>query len=335
VSAEHQNIRIQRWVLIVGIILFAIKVAAWYITNSVAIFTDAMEGVVNVFSAAIGLYSLSLAAKPRDDNHPYGHGKIEFLSAALEGVAITVAGSIIIWEAISRLIAPQEIEQLPLGIILVGFAGGINGLLGWLAVRIGRRNHSIALESSGRHLLSDAYSTAGLLLGLALLLITGYLWLDVGIASVFGVIIIITGLRILRRSIAGIMDEADTRLLQNLIRLLQDERRENWVDIHNLRIIKFGSVLHIDCHLTLPWYFTVKEAHAEVELLSEVVRKKFGRRVEFFIHADGCKPLACSICSKEQCPERKAAFEKSITWTLENSIANAEHNGQLTTATEK
>lgn len=319
------NIRLQRWVLLVGILLLLIKLAAWYITNSVAIFTDAMEGIVNVFSAGIGLYSLTLAAKPRDNNHPYGHGKIEFLSAALEGVAITVAGAIIIWESVARLIDPQDIDHLPLGILLVAVAGSVNAIFGVLAIRIGKKNHSIALEASGRHLVSDAYSTIGLLVGLMILIFTGYIWLDAILASIFGIIIIITGLRILRKSIAGIMDEADTKLLQELIALLQSERSENWIDIHNLRIIKYGSVLHIDCHLTLPWYFTVREAHKEVEALSDVVSKRFGRRVEFFIHTDGCKPSACSICSKSECPERQAPFEKSLTWTLENSIDTKEH----------
>ncbi|MEZ5031373.1 MAG: cation diffusion facilitator family transporter [Saprospiraceae bacterium] len=166
----------------------------------------------------------------------------------------------IIWEAIHRLVVIEPVEQLDQGILLIVIAGVVNFLMGWLAKRTGQRNHSLALESSGRHLLSDAYSTFGLIAGLILLRVTEIAWLDSAVAIVFGLIIFVTGYRILRRSIAGIMDEADEALLRELIAHLNEVRRESWVDIHNLRIIKYGSVLHIDCHLTVPWYFHVQQS---------------------------------------------------------------------------
>jgi cation diffusion facilitator family transporter len=327
VDPWKENIRVQRWVLLVGILLFFIKMAAWYLTNSVAILTDALESTVNVLSAGLGLYSLWLAAHPRDKNHPHGHGKIEFLSAAIEGTLIMAAGALIIWESTDRLFRPQAVQRLDLGIILVASAGGINALLGWLAMRTGIRNRSLALESSGRHLLSDAWSTAGLLVGLFLVFYTGYLWLDAAVAMLFGLIILVTGYRIIRRSVAGIMDEADEALLREMIARLQSIRRANWVDVHKLRIIKYGSVLHIDCHLTVPWFFNVKEAHAEVEALEEAVRQRYGNRVELFVHTDGCRPTACAICAKESCPRRQSPFREQIVWTLENSIPEDRHQG--------
>lgn len=314
-------------VLLVGVLLFVIKVVAWYLTDSVAILTDALESTVNVLSAGMGLYSLWLAAHPRDKNHPHGHGKVEFLSAAIEGTLIMAAGALILWESTDRLFKPKELQRLDVGIVLVAIAGGINALLGWLAVRTGIRNRSLALESSGRHLLSDAWSTVGLLGGLFLLWFTGWSWLDVVVAMIFGVIIGVTGYRIIRRSVAGIMDEADDELLRELIDWLQSIRRENWVDIHKLRIIKYGSVLHIDCHLTVPWFFDVRQAHAEVDALEGAVRERYGTRVELFVHTDGCRPSACAICAREACPERKEAFRERVVWTMENSISDQRHQG--------
>ena len=321
----HQNLRIQRWVLLFGIILFVIKVIAWYITNSVAILTDALEGIVNVVSAIFGLYSLWLASKPRDTNHPYGHGKVEFLSAAVEGTLIGVAGGMIIWEAIHRLFVQEPVTRLDMGLILVAIAGGINFLVGFIAARVGKQNHSIALESSGRHLLSDAYSTGGLVVGLLLLLITGVAWIDAVIAMIFGAIILVTGYRILRRSIAGIMDEADEQLLVQLIDHLNRSRREAWIDIHNLRIIKYGSILHIDCHLTVPWYFHVQQAHQEVDGLEQTVKEEFGDRVELFVHTDGCRPSACRLCHLADCPKRQFPFEQRVDWTLKNVLSDQRH----------
>ncbi|MBK7342209.1 MAG: cation transporter [Saprospiraceae bacterium] len=321
-----QNLRIQRWVLIVGLILFVVKVAAWYMTNSVAILTDALESTVNVFSAALGLYSLWLASKPRDANHPYGHGKVEFLSAAVEGTLIGVAGGMIIWEAVHRLLVHEPVSHLDLGLLLVGIAGGFNFLVGMIAKRAGQRNHSIALASSGRHLLSDAYSTGGLIIGLALMLVTGYSWIDATVAIVFGVIILVTGYRILRKSIAGIMDEADEALFSQIDRPSESSQTGCVVDIHNLRIIKYGSILHIDCHLTVPWYFHVQQAHEEVDALEKTVQVEFENRVELFVHTDSCRPSACQLCHLPDCPERQFAFARRVDWTLQNVLSDQRHS---------
>lgn len=324
-EASRENIKIQRWVLVAGILLLSIKSVAWFLTNSVAILTDALEGIINVLSAGMGLYALWVSSKPRDINHPYGHGKVEFLSAGIEGTLIGVAGGLIIWESVQRLIEPLPVQSLDIGILLVTVAGACNALLGWMAIKTGKRNHSLALESSGRHLMSDAWSTLGLIVGLGVLFLTGYIWLDALVAIIFGVIILWTGLGIVRRSVAGMMDEADMTLLENLVEYLNSVRREQWVDIHNLRIIKFGSVIHIDCHLTLPWYFSVREAHTEVAQLEKVVCAKYGKRVELFVHTDGCLPSACHLCEKSDCTERQSPFSKRVVWKLDNVLANERH----------
>ena len=324
-KVQAQNLQIQKWVAAISVVLLVAKFIAYYITHSVSILTDALESIVNVAAGFIGLYSLHVAAKPRDIDHPYGHGKAEFLSAAIEGTLITSAGTIIIYKAIRNLISPVELQQLDYGIYLVAATALINFVIGSVTFQKGKKNNSLALIASGKHLQSDSYSTFGIIAGLIIIYFTGFAWIDPVVAIIFGVIIIYTGYKILRRSIAGIMDEADVELLKKIVDLLNKNKRENWVDLHNLRVIKYGAVLHVDCHLTVPWYLNVVEAHGEVDALSLLVRNEFGESVELFVHVDGCLPFSCKVCNKQNCNVRKHNFEKRIDWTLENVLRDKKH----------
>ena len=324
-NKASQNLKLQKWVAAISLLLLIVKFFAYYITHSVAILTDALESIANVAAGLIGFYSLYVAAKPRDFDHPYGHGKAEFLSAAVEGTLIVSAGAIILYKAIKNLLYPIPIHRVDFGIWLVAATAVVNFILGYYCLLIGKKNNSLALLASGKHLLSDTWSTLGIIVGLVLLHFTGYKWIDSVVAMLFGLLIIYTGYKILRRSIAGIMDEADIKLLSHLVTLLNHNRSVNWIDLHNLRVIKYGSVLHIDCHLTVPWFLNVNEAHNEVDALSALVRKEFGETVELFVHTDGCLPFSCKICNKENCAERKYNFEKRIDWTLENISQNKKH----------
>ncbi len=324
-NRSKQNLNVQKWVALVSVLLLAVKFLAYYSTHSVSILTDALESIVNVAAGLIGLYSLYVAAKPRDKDHPYGHGKAEFLSAAVEGTLIGSAGAIILYKAIQALIKPVELQKIDYGIWLVAATAVVNYIMGYFCLRTGKRNGSLALIASGRHLQSDTLSTLGIITGLILLYFTKLVWIDSVVAILFGVIIMITGYRILRKSIAGIMDEADTDLLEKFVGILNANRKENWIDLHNLRVIKYGSILHVDCHLTVPWYLNVHEAHREIDVLAELVRKEFGESLELFVHSDGCLPFSCRICQKEGCPERRHQFEQKITWTLENISNNKKH----------
>lgn len=325
-QVNKENYHFQKVVAIAGVGLFILKLIAWYLTNSVAILTDALEGIVNVISAFIGLYSLYLSAQPKDKNHPYGHGKVEFISAGLEGVMISFAGVWIIFEAINHIVNPQLIRQLDLGILLIAIAGAVNFVIGFLAVRKGKANNSIALTSSGKHLISDTLTTVGVVIGLIVIKITNLLWLDSFVAMVFGAIIIFTGVKIIRKSLAGIMDEADIDLMKEMIATIEQNRTENWIDLHNLRIIKYGNQLHIDCHLTLPWYLTIKEGHAEITRIENLVQKKYGKNIELFVHTDDCKPMSCEICSKNSCNARKNDFVATIKWNVENVANDSKHS---------
>jgi cation diffusion facilitator family transporter len=324
-NKANQNLSIQKWVAGISLLLLAGKFFAYYTTHSIAILTDALESIVNVAAAGIGLYSLYVAAKPRDKNHPYGHGKAEFISAAVEGTMIAVAGAIIIYKAIQHLVTPVPLHELDTGIWIVAITALINFILGYYCIRVGKRNDSLALTASGRHLQSDTISTIGIIAGLLFLYFTDYAWIDSVVAMVFALFIIYTGYKILRRSIAGIMDEADEKLLSEMVEWINNHRRDNWIDLHNLRVIKYGSVIHLDCHLTVPWYLNVHEAHKEIDILGQLIRDRFDESMEMFVHSDGCLPFQCHICNKPDCPVRQQPFDKRIEWTLENVQQNQKH----------
>ena len=320
------NLKIQKRIAALSILLLIAKTFAWYITGSVAILTDAFESIVNVVAGLIGVYSLYVSAKPRDQDHPYGHGKAEFISAAIEGSLISIAGLIIIYEALNNLIHPHSIKKLDYGIILVAVTGLVNYFAGAICIKTGTKNNSLALISSGKHLQTDTWSTLGIVIGLILILITDLVWIDSVVAILFSIFIIFTGYKILRTSLAGIMDEADTKLLKKMVQMLNASRRENWIDLHNLRIIKYGSTIHLDCHLTVPWYLNVHEAHKEIDALSSLVKNEYGESVELFVHSDGCLDFSCKICTKTDCHVRKHAFEKKVEWTMENISSNTKHH---------
>ena len=325
-SASKENLNLQKIITVIAIILFIVKLAAWFITNSLAILTDALESIVNIVAGFLGLYSLSLSAKPKDADHPYGHGKVEFISAAIEGTLIITAGFFIIYKAVQNFFYPHEIAKLNLGILLVSSTAIVNFIAGSVCLATGKRNKSLQLIAGGKHLITDTYSTIGILAGLAVIYFTGYTLIDSLIACIVAIIIIYTGYTIVRPSIAGIMDEADKTLLNDIVACLNKHRRENWIDIHNMRIIKYGSTLHCDCHLTVPWYLNVREAHDEIEALGALIKNEFGEAVELFVHSDGCQEYSCRICSKQNCMVRLHPFEKRITWTIENISHDAKHD---------
>lgn len=324
-TRKVNSIKMQQLLVAVSIVLFILKVIAWYITSSVAILTDAMESTVNIVAGLIGLYSIILSSKPRDKEHPYGHGKVEFLSSAIEGILISIAGLIIIHKATLNFINPPQLKQLDYGLIIIAVTALINYIVGYLCIQKGKKENSPILIASGSHLQSDTYSTIGLLAGIGLILLTGYTWLDSAAAMVFACIIIYTGYKIIRKAISGIMDESDTEIIKRIVTVLNQNRNTNWIDVHNMRVINYAGFYHIDCHLTVPYYINVNEAHQIADTLTDLLKKHFDNSVEFFIHIDGCLPTQCTICNIPACPVRQASFIKHIDWTIDNILSNKKH----------
>ncbi len=322
---SQQNFRVQLWISILSVILFLTKIIAYQYTHSLAILTDALESIVNVMAGFIGLYSLYVAAKPRDFDHPYGHGKAEFVSAAIEGGLIVAAGIMIIYETVLHFVEESPIQKLDTGLLLIGITAVVNFIAGTACLSIGKRNSSLALQASGKHLQIDTYSTLGIIGGLVIMLYTQLYWLDKVIALGMSGLIIYNGYKIIRSSLAGIMDEADIKLLNHFIDVLNRNRQENWIDLHNLRVIKYGSLLHIDCHLTVPWYLNIHEAHLEIDALTHLIIKEFGDAIELFVHTDGCLPFSCTICTKTICQVRQQPMKAKLEWTLQNILSNQKH----------
>lgn len=325
-NKSKDKLAFQKLIAAFGVILFIGKIIAWKLTNSDAVFSDAMESIVNVISAFMGLYSLYLAAKPRDDDHPYGHGKVEFVTSGIEGALIAIAGVMIIYEGINSLIVGKVLSKIDLGIWIIAVTAAINYLLGYISIQKGKAENSIVLISSGKHLQSDTLTTLGVVVSLIVVYFTRIYWLDSVVALGFGIYIIVVGYKIVRKSLSGIMDEQDPDLLEQIIQVLEENRKTEWIDVHNMKIQQFGAHLHIDAHITLPWYYSLRDAHNEMEKMIILLAKNTKRTVEFNFHMDDCKPISCSVCQISNCPVREKDFVKRVVWTPENVTSVDKHS---------
>ena len=329
-ASDKIGFRTQLIAVIVGVLLLLAKFGAFIYTHSNTIFTDALESIVNVLTGCFALYSLHLSSKPKDFDHPYGHGKVEFISAGLEGVLIVLAGAGIIVKSAFAFFNPTTLEHLDIGIAVIIVSGLVNFGMGMWLVRVGKTNNSLTLKADGQHLKSDAYTSFGIIVGLVLIILTKQNVLDNIVAIIFGLLIIYIGIKLARKSIAGIMDEADEAIIQSIVDNIIAQRKPEWIDVHNLRVIQFGNKLHVDCHVTLPWYFTLEAAHNEIEKIAAIINQQHGQRVEFFIHGDSCVPKSCPICMIEDCKVRQHPFKKKIEWNAEILRHNKKHGDELT-----
>jgi len=218
-----------------------------------------------------------------------------------------------------------SLHNLNNGIWLLVVIAVINLVTALFLNGIGKKNKSLAILSSGKLFQIDFFTTASVAIGILLLIVTGYEKIDAIIALLLGTYVIYDGYKIVRQSLAGIMDEADMELLEEVIAEINLSRNEKWIDLHNLRVIKYGALLHIDCHLTVPWYYNVNQAHEAVDDFTRLIKNKFGDTVEFYIHTDGCMPFSCPICTIDNCDKRKSPFEKKLKWNLENVLSDRKH----------
>lgn len=317
--------RIMLIVLIIGVVIMFIKFAAFFLTRSNAILTDALESIINVVAGAFALYSLHYSSQPKDRDHPYGHGKIEYLSSGLEGSLVSIAGIAIIIKSVYSFFFPSTLHALDTGVYLTIITGVANCIMGFYLIRHGKVHQSIAMIADGRHLVSDTISSAGIVIGLIIIYITHIHWLDNVVALIAGIYITYMGYKLLRESVTNLLDEADMEKLNLVIDILNKSRREKWIDMHNLRVLKYGTRLHVDAHITLPWYDNLETSHTEVSLVENLIKKQLGDELEFFIHADPCLPTSCPICILQNCPARKAEFVKRLDWTLENMLPDSKH----------
>jgi cation diffusion facilitator family transporter len=303
-----------------------LKISTYFITHSTAILTDALESIINVIAAFFALKSAKWALQPKDLDHPYGHGKIEFLSAGFEGAMILLAGFFILVKSVYDIIYPQTLHQLDIGFVLVSFTALVNFIMGKKLLSIGTKNQSMLMRASGKHLISDTLSSLGLLVGLVIIKLTGITLLDPIIAIGFGIYIIYTGQKLVKESISSLLDEADLKKIDEIIVVLKKNRKENWIDVHNLRLQKYGTESHIDCHVTLPFYMNLEASHKEIRNIENIVAQQVQGDLEMFIHSDPCVvEYSCKICSVEDCIYRKSFQLKKLEWNLGNLLPNKKH----------
>lgn len=317
-----------RWIivsLVLSIILMSIKFAAYYLTHSNAILSDALESIINVIASAFAFYSIYLSSQPKDHDHPYGHGKIEFFSSGFEGALIIIAGVWIAVEAIQHLLHPQPVEHLDWGVLLILLTVVINGALGYYLQKVGKTTRSEALVADGKHLVTDSLSSVLILVGLGLLMLTKIQWIDSAASLVLSLVIFYNGFKLIRTSVGALMDETDPELFEHAVDILRNHKQDYWIDVHNMRIQKYGSDLHIDCHLTLPYYWDLQQVHKAVHEFEDALEANYVGNVELFIHADPCLPDCCKYCRLEGCPVRSKAFKKDIDWSIHNLSKNQKH----------
>ncbi|MBT8377660.1 MAG: cation diffusion facilitator family transporter [Ignavibacteria bacterium] len=314
--------------LFVGIGMLILKVGAYLITGSVAIFSDAAESVVHIAATSMALYSIILSAKPADESHPYGHGNIEYFSAGFEGFLIVLAAGVIIYEAVSDLIAGPELRSLSVGVLFIGAAGFVNLALGLYLIRTGKTTDSLTLKADGKHVLTDAVTSIGVVVGIILVILTDYTFLDPIVAILVALNIVFTGYRLVRESIGGLMLESDPVVLQKLSDLLISIKEENWIDLHELRYWKSGDRTFIDFHLILPYYFTIEESHKEEKRIDEKLERVFPNS-QIKIHFDFCNFDLCKYCNYQKCEVRKEEKKINFDWNIEKLVGNAVYKNSI------
>ena len=308
----------------VGTAMLLAKTGAYFITGSAAIFSDAAESVIHILATIMALYSIILSAKPADDSHMYGHGNVEYFSAGIEGALIIVAAFVIIYHGVSDLIAGPVLKSLNVGVAIIAGAGAVNLLLGFYLIKTGKKTDSLTLIADGKHILTDSITSIGVLAGIIIVMITNITIFDPIVAIVVALNILFTGYKLMRESVGGLMLETDTEMLNKISKILIDMKKDYWIDLHELRYWKSGNRLFIDFHLTLPYYFTIKQTHKEELEITGKLEEEFSRP-QLKIHLDYCKPQLCAYCAYKECKVRVDEHSINFDWDVKKLTGNAVH----------
>jgi cation diffusion facilitator family transporter len=314
--------RLRAGVMSVGValVLLAAKFEAYRRTGSAAVLSDALETIVNVVAAAFGIGSILFAGRPADRNHPYGHGKIEYFSAAFEGGLISFAAILIVYEAILAFAEQPELRQLDLGLAIVLGAGLVNALLGMYLVRTGRRHQSLTLVADGKHVLSDWWTSAGIIVGLALVRLTWLQWLDPLVACLVAVQLFWTGFQLVREAARRLLDEEDPELLARLVAVVRPRIGAGVIHLHHLRARRAGRSHLVDAHLVVPEFWPVERAHAVSDELAASVIRALGVEGELVFHIDPCRRAYCRECDLAECAVRVEPFAARPALTVEDAV---------------
>jgi len=266
--------------------MFAIKWYAYFITDSTAILSDAMESVIHIFGVGFAVFSLWYSQRPPDEDHTYGHSKISYFSAGFEGALIITAAVFIIYESVKRIITGIEITNLNMGIYFTLGAAVINLLLGSFLIWKGKNTSSIILVANGKHVLTDSWTSFGVIGGLVLTLLTGWLIFDPLVAMIAAVNILWSGSKLVRKSIGGLMDEGGRELSDSIKNVLEKEVEKRELQYHELRFRESGDIIWIEMHLLFPKKITLEEAHRIATDIENKIKDSFNNHVNIVTHLE-------------------------------------------------
>ncbi len=329
-EAITQRIGIMGGILALSFVVLAVKAAAYLLTGSAALLADAIESIANVVTGAFGLYCAWWSTRPPDDDHPYGHGRLEHLTAGFSGVVVAVAGVGIVREAIPAILDPEPAARLGAGLLIALVAGVANGAAGSFLLLRARRLESPSMAGEGWHLLSDTATTAGAIAGVLLARATGVHALDGVAALIFGLFVLISAARLLFEAGARLVDRFEPPLLEAIARGLERQRRPEWIEVHLLRARSTGSTFMADFHVTLPRYWDLQRVDEEQHVVARALVRELGRPGEVLVHPDPCEPDQCGLCGVAACPVRAVPRTLHEIWTAARlmSVRRARAGGE-------
>lgn len=298
----------------------AIKFVGYLVTGSAAVLSDALESSVHIVTSGFALFAVWLSSQPGDQNHPYGHGKVEYLSAGLEGVLVAMTGLVVVGIGVKRLVAPVPLPDIEIGAAVELVAAIIAMIGGTMLVRAGRNIDSPTIEADGLHIRSDAITSFGALAGVVLVAVTGEVWIDAVVALLLGAFLAVSGWRIVRGAVGGLMDEVNPQLMADIAETMREVRNPGWITPHAAKVHRLGQAFHLDLHLVFPRYWSIEQAHAASHEMQDALRSRFDDRVEVMLHNEPCVDDNCRFCDLADCPLRAAEFAGDLRFSAEDVI---------------
>lgn len=320
------KIKLLRLSFILAIFLFILKISTYFYTHSQMILSDALESIINIVASGFALFSVQWASRPKDTDHPYGHGKIEFFAAGLEGALVMLAGiGIIVSSGYKLYTGHHEMHYVLTGILLTLFSAFVNAGIGYALIKQGKKQNSLVLIAEGKHVFSDTYSSIAVVVGLVIVEITHFTLLDSILSMFLAGYILWSGYKLVKQAILPLLDTADEKIIEDIVRTLKEKRKPYWVDIHNLRVIQYGEHIHIDCHVTFPRYWTVEQSEIKQTDIEQILAQHAQFTTDVFIHVDPCIDAHCAFCTVDNCPIRSRAFLEVQEWNMTTLTKEENH----------
>lgn len=313
--------------LFLSLLIMGFKWWAYIVSDSIALKTDAIESFINIIAVIMAIIAVTIADRPADHNHPYGHGKIEFFSSAIEGGMLLFGGAYLIYESVQNLILQAQPTKLDTALLLSTISGIMNGLLGTWQLRAGKKLQSEAISADAKHILADFFTTLGIIAGLFIAEKTGLYFLDSVCAIAVSLLLLKHAFSILKRSAMLLSDSEDPELVESIANLMNTPlRNKNIIDVHRLRSFRSGNKNYVDLHVVVPEFWNVLQAHDASESFCADLQKSLEKVTEFHPHVEPCMRKYCTHCEVENCPVRESAFATKKEFTTVDLVSSSEED---------